>query len=109
MCAFTQRLTQGEARHVLTDVPLSVGTLFARCVLHRDERASAFDLPSFLETVAAHLNLSADEAEPVARAVLSVIQSCLSPEVVGHVASQLPAELELLWREVWERQGSPVR
>lgn len=99
MCALTQRLTRGEARHVLVNVPLAVRPLFAPCTLERNEPAETFDLPELLRRVASKLNIPVEEAEPIARAVMVVVQCRLSPEVSEHVESQLPADIELMWRE----------
>jgi uncharacterized protein (DUF2267 family) len=93
MCALTQRLTRGEALHLLVNVPLAVRPLFASCTLERDEPAEVFDLPELLRRVASKLNVSVEEADPIARAVLVVVQRRLSPEVFEHVASQLPADI----------------
>lgn len=108
MCALEQRLTRGEATHVFKALPLSVRPLVAACTLHRSEAAPKFDERTFLERVAAHASVPVDQAERVARTVLSIAQTRLSPELFEHVASQLPSDLELLWREAWADAHPPA-
>lgn len=100
LCALTQRLTRGEAIHVLVNLPASVRTFFAECVLEREEPADTFELSELFERVATHLGIPVEEAELIAREAISLVQPRLSREVFEHVAAQLPADIELMWREV---------
>jgi uncharacterized protein (DUF2267 family) len=99
MCTLAQRLTRGEAQHLLVSLPVSVGTFFSNCALQRDEAADTFDLRGFFDRVALRLKIPVDAAEPITRRVISLVQRRLPPEVFEHVASQLPADIELMWRE----------
>lgn len=106
MCTLAQRLTRGEARHLLVGLPASVSTFFSECALERDEAAETFDLRVFFQRVATQLDIPVEAAEPIARTVISLVQQRLSPEVFEHVASQLPADIELMWREAAASAGA---
>lgn len=107
MCALARRLTRGEARHLIVNLPPSVRVFFSECALERDEPAAAFDLRGLLERVAAPLKISVEEAEPITRAVMAQVQRQMTPDVFDHVAGQLPADIELVWREVAAANAAP--
>jgi uncharacterized protein (DUF2267 family) len=109
MCSLERRLTRGEAIHVLAELPASVRRFIETCAMHRAEHAPKGDTRDFLEQVAAHLHRSAEEVEPIALAVLSVVQSRLSTEAIPHISRQLPADLQDFLAEARDRGTPPQR
>lgn len=96
-CVLTQRLSGGEARHVFRGIPAGLRELVETCVLHRDEPAEAFDLQEFLRRVSEHLDVTPRIARRISGAVFVALRKQLSKEEIGHVSSQLPADLRALW------------
>jgi uncharacterized protein (DUF2267 family) len=68
------------------------------CARHRGERGEAFDYDEFLGRVAAHLDVSWPAAEEIARTVFAAVRRMLPVKERQDVASQLPQDLEQLWR-----------
>jgi uncharacterized protein (DUF2267 family) len=99
MCSFTRRLTRGEARQLLIELSPAIRLYFQDCVLNRDEAAASFDRETFMKRLAFKLNLPVEKTEELVFAVFAFVEARLSPIVARHVASQLPQDLELLWRE----------
>ena len=99
MCNFSRRLTRGEARQLLIELAPPIRLYFQDCVLNREEAAASFDRNTFMKELAFKLNLPLERTEEVVFKVLSFIEARISPRVAMHVASQLPQDLELLWRE----------
>jgi uncharacterized protein (DUF2267 family) len=97
-CTLTRRVTAGGARDFAESVPSMLRRLLLRCTQHRAEPAEVFDRREFVGRVAAHLGISAPDAERVANAVFSAMRACLPQNQVDDVASQLPADLRQLWR-----------
>jgi uncharacterized protein (DUF2267 family) len=85
---------------------VSVSTFFSECALQRDEAAETFDLRGFFDRVATRLKIPVEAAELITRTVISLVQRRLSPEVFEHVAGQLPADIELMWREAAASAGA---
>lgn len=108
MCSFTRRLTRGEARQLLIELSPAIRLYFQDCVLNREEEAASFDRETFMKRLAFKLNLPNETTEEVVFASLAFVEARLSPAVARHVASQLPQDLELLWREA-AAAGSPAR
>jgi uncharacterized protein (DUF2267 family) len=96
-CVLTQRLSGGEARHVFRGIPAGLRGLVENCALHRDEPAAVFDLEEFLRRVADHLDVTPHVARRLSGAVFAALRKHLSKEEIGHVSSQLPADLRALW------------
>lgn len=97
MCTFAQRLSRGEARHVLLGLPITLRPLVTSCMLHRDELATPFHRDELVHRVAEHLGTADDVAEDVVRAVFSAVKTCLPSKDVEDAASQLPGDLRALW------------
>ena len=72
------------------------------CARHRGERGEAFDYDQFLRRVAARLGVSAPKAEEIARTVFAAVRQTLPVKEQQDVASQLPWDLEQLWRSTWD-------
>jgi uncharacterized protein (DUF2267 family) len=109
MCSFTRRLTRGEARHLLLELSPALRLYFQDCVLNREEAAASFDREAFLKQLAFKLNLPLDETERVVFGVFAFVQSRISQRAARHVASQLPQDLELMWREAGGSGGPAAR
>jgi uncharacterized protein (DUF2267 family) len=95
MCLLTRRISLGEARHLVSSIPEKVRPLLANCLDARGEKGDRFDRERFLYLVGHELGT--DHAEPVASAVFRAAQSFMDKEVIEHVKSQLPADLQTLW------------
>lgn len=100
MCVLSQRLSAGQAGHVLGELPEPVAGLFRACAIHRGEHGARFERPEFLRRVAVHLDIDDPRrAEAVARAVFAAVKRAIPEYEIDRVSSQLPRELDRLWRE----------
>lgn len=99
MCTFTQRLSGGEARHVLLGLPSSIRPIVTACMLHRSEIPDVFDREELMRRAADHLGTDAESAELVVRAVLRAVKECLPQKDLEDTATQLPHDLRTLWSE----------
>lgn len=98
MCALTERLTAGEAVDVLESLPAAIGSMFERCVIHREGKPTLkIDRAEFVERVSEHLGVTPAHAELVCSAVFAAVRAELPDEVATAVATQLPHELKELW------------
>lgn len=97
MCAFSERLSGGEARDLLLGLPDSLRPLVDTCMLHRSEVGAVFGRDELLRRVEDHLHVDASRAEATVRAGLSAVKRVLPEKAVLDVASQLPADLLELW------------
>ena len=93
-----QRLSRGQARDLLETLPEGLRPHVHACARHRGERGQAFDYDEFLRRVAAHLDVNGPEAEEIARTVFAAVRRTLPVKEREDVASQLPRDLEQLWR-----------
>ncbi len=97
MCTFAERLSRGEARHLLLGLPATLRPFVTSCFLHRDEPGTSFGRDDFVRRVASHLATSETVAEDVIRAVFSAVKTCLPSKDVQDASSQLPPDLRALW------------
>ncbi|HVJ92240.1 MAG TPA: DUF2267 domain-containing protein [Labilithrix sp.] len=97
MCIFSQRLSGGEARHVLLGLPNTLRPLVTTCMRHREEWADVFGRDELLRRVAHHLGTDEVTAERVVRAVFSAVKRTIPYKEVEDSASQLPPDLRDLW------------
>ncbi|MDF2697984.1 MAG: hypothetical protein K0S65_6367, partial [Labilithrix sp.] len=97
MCIFSQRLSGGEARHVLLTLPSSLRPLVTTCMAHRPEWADVFDRDELMRRVAEHLGTTRSAAKRIVEAVLTAVKRCLPEREVEDTASQLPHDLRELW------------
>jgi uncharacterized protein (DUF2267 family) len=95
LCALTQRLNLGEARHLVDHLPLDVRRRVTSCLENRSERPERFDRAEFFARVASRLQI--DHVEPVVRAVFRATERNVPPDVVKHVLAQLPLDMQRLW------------
>jgi uncharacterized protein (DUF2267 family) len=101
LCVLAQRLSGGEARDLVVTLPEGLRPRVQACTRHRGERGEAFDYDEFLRRVAAHLGVSAPKAEEITRTVFAAVRWTLPVKEQQDVASQLPWDLEQLWRSTW--------
>jgi uncharacterized protein (DUF2267 family) len=104
MCALTERLTAGEARHVIEALPPAVASTFEVCVLHRGGQPTfKIDRAEFVARVAEHLGVTPAHAELVCSAVFNAVRAELPAEIVMAIAAQLPHGLKELWllQPIW--------
>jgi uncharacterized protein (DUF2267 family) len=100
MCVLAQRLSGGEARDLVMTLPEGLRPRVQACARHRGERGEAFDYDEFLRRVAAHLDVSGAMAEEITRTVFAAVGRTLPVKERQDVASQLPWDLEQLWRSI---------
>jgi uncharacterized protein (DUF2267 family) len=99
LCAVTQRLSLAEGRDVIDALPPGVQAVFQRCNVHRDfDEEPPADREQLVGLVGAHLEVEPDDAEEIARAVLTALRAQLPRKEVHDVESQLPADLVALFR-----------
>lgn len=97
MCAFSQRLSGGEARDVFLGLPPAVRPFLEHCLLRHEEHAAVFDREALVERVAEDLGMSHRDAEHVVRVVLTAVKRMLPVKEQDDIASQLPMDLRALW------------
>lgn len=95
MGTLTLRLSKGEARHVLGALPPDLRPLLEPFVRDRDEAGEKLDAAHLVSRVAVLLNM--DDPEALVRAVFAATQEYLRSDVLEHVMSQLPRDLQDLW------------
>ncbi len=101
LCALMWRLSLSEARDMIDALPPGLQALFDRCSLHRDVEAEPpKDREQFIGFVSAHLDLDPEDAEELARVVLSALRAQLPRKEVHDVESQLPKDLVTLFHGV---------
>lgn len=96
MCTLSARLPLGEARHLIESLPEDVRDVLEPCLQNRRETPDLLmDRAMFFAHVAA--SLQTGNVEPVIRAVFHAVQHFLPHDVVHHVHTQLPRDLQRLW------------
>lgn len=94
----TERLSLGEARHLVNALPSDLRQLVDEHLALRSEHAEAFGKDDFLDRVATDLHAGdRAEAERIAKVVFKQIEEHLPASVFTHVNAQLPRELSDLW------------
>jgi uncharacterized protein (DUF2267 family) len=67
------------------------------CAWHQGERGEVFDHAESLRRVAAHLHVTALQAEATAQTVFAPVRRRLPSQAVHDVTSQLPRDLQDFW------------
>lgn len=98
VCAFSSRLSRGEALDVFLGLPHGVRPLLERCLVQRFERSVVFDREQLARRVAEELGTTPSLAEQIIGVVLNALKGLLPARAQEDVASQLPRDL----REAWE-------
>jgi uncharacterized protein (DUF2267 family) len=94
-CALSQRLSRGEARHLVQALTPDLRPLVEPCLDGRGEEAEPFGLDVLLARIADELHT--DQPEAILRAVIHATEKFLSEQAFKHVRSQLPADIDGLW------------
>ncbi len=99
MCALAQRIAHSDFEDLRELLPHPFRTRLAACERHAvAPRARFRAAEDFYEVVAEDLDRSPDEVEPTVRAVFAAVRAQLPEKDAEDVASQLPGELQPLWR-----------
>jgi uncharacterized protein (DUF2267 family) len=96
MCVLSERLSGGESRHMLEEIPPALQRLLHHCGLH-PERAEPFEFETFLHRLSRHLDIDMGEAESVANDVFAAVKYHLSPAEIAHIRRQLPKDFGDFW------------
>ncbi len=98
LCALEQRIMSDEARDLEAQLPFKLQELLHRCERHEGGVPERFGREEFLEMVANDIDCSPEEAESIARSVFTTVRSQITEGEAEDVASQLPRDLQDLWR-----------
>jgi uncharacterized protein (DUF2267 family) len=96
MCVLSERLSGGESRHLMEEIPPALRTLLHHCGLH-PENAEPFDFETFLHRLSRHLDVDMAEAETVANDVFAAVKIHLSAAEITHIRRQLPKDFGDFW------------
>lgn len=93
------RLTPEEAVHLSAQLPLLVRGIYFEDWRPADTPEKTRDRDAFLARLESRLNDDEpQEPEAAARAVFAILKRNCEPGELGHVAGQLPGEIEALYR-----------
>ena len=80
-------------------LPVNLRKLLFRCEGHElDDAVDKMSRDDFLARVAEELNMQADEAEPIVRAVLAAVSDRIGEGGIEDVLAQLPKEFRDLFQ-----------
>jgi uncharacterized protein (DUF2267 family) len=101
-CLAMLALPAEETVRLSRALPAAAGDLLSQCSLERQEEATPFGRQEYLETLSAQLDVTTQEAERIAAAVLGSVRQQLPEPEAHHLGAllheSLPEELRLLWR-----------
>jgi uncharacterized protein (DUF2267 family) len=97
MCLVNWRISGGEARDVVSSMPVYLRSLMLDCGFHPEE-ADVFGRGEFIGRVSGQLGVDAGTAEEIAKAVFAAVRKQMPAEEIDHILSQLPQDLKELWR-----------
>lgn len=95
LCAFMDRMPEGERAHLLTHLPADVRALAGPVRRHGARSPRLRTLPQLVTEVSAE-GVSPQHAEAITRAVVAALRG-LVPEEQRDVSAVLPAELRSFW------------
>jgi uncharacterized protein (DUF2267 family) len=95
--ALSQRLSGGEARHLLVTLPSTLRALVEPWIAGRGELAEVFGYEELVTRVSKALAVDPRMGERAVRAVLDQAKRWLPVTEIEDVASQLPADLKAVW------------
>lgn len=98
MGALLERLSGGEALHVLIGLPEELRPLLEGPAVDRFEPPRTFGRDELFAIVAERLEISRDDATRIVPAVLAAAKHVLPQKEIDGVASQLPRDLRSLWK-----------
>jgi uncharacterized protein (DUF2267 family) len=97
LCVLAQRLSGGEARHLVDQLPEELRSSLRVCVSHPTAPVPGWHLNTFRDLVTDHLGIPGTKAEPIIRAVFSVLHRHLDPSEEHRLRTQLPSDLRTVW------------
>lgn len=97
LCILTQRIQQGEAGNLEAQLPAKLRELVQTCDRHLDMKPSKVRRAEFITMVADDLSVPPQEAELIARNVLSTVRQHISDGEAGQVEQELPRDMRDLW------------
>jgi uncharacterized protein (DUF2267 family) len=97
VCTLVTKLTRGQAHLLLEAFPGAIQVLFEPCITHRYGPVADLDDAGFLQRISDRLGVSPAHAEQIADGVFRAVRHQLAPDVIAHVAVQLPRDLRDLW------------
>ena len=92
LCAFTDRVPEGERAHVMAHLPADVRDLAGPAERHGARPARLKTVPQLVAAVSAEGGVSPQQADEITRAVVAALRR-LVPEEQSDVAAALPADL----------------
>jgi uncharacterized protein (DUF2267 family) len=95
--ALERRILPAEAKDLEAQLPRRLVD-FLPPLEQRPQRPRRFGKEEFLQTVADDLEMPVEEMEPVVRAVFRAMRDLISEGEANDVASNLPPDLQALWR-----------
>ncbi len=99
MCALAQRIAHADFDDLREHLPEPFKTRLLPCERHAAVPRRRFLGPEdFYEVVAEDLDRDPAEIEPLVRAVFAAVRTQLSEADAEDVGSELPHELQVLWR-----------
>lgn len=97
LCALEQRIVEGEAKDLESQLPRKLVGLLQRCERHEDLRPRDLHREKFIQLVAQDLGKDAAEAETAVRTVFQTLREKVAEGEIDQVIHQLPADLRDLW------------
>ncbi|NPC84884.1 DUF2267 domain-containing protein, partial [Pyxidicoccus fallax] len=97
LSALERRILPAEARDLEAQLPRRL-VEFLPPLEQRPPRPRRFGREEFLQTVADDLEKPVEEMEPLVRAVFRAMRDLISEGEAEDVASNLPPDLQALWR-----------
>ena len=101
-------LSDDQARDLVHRLPPSMRPLIERAALKRNSHLAEGDASEYIDRVASVLQVGAQEAERLARAVIGGLAMLMTSDEIDGLATRLPAGLKELWRQA-ARIGAPRR
>lgn len=96
LCVLSRRLSGGEARELLDNLPPSVQALMQPCAAHAEE-AEPLGTEGFTRRIGEHLDVDPVRSASIARAVFAAVKKKLPEKQEQDIVDQLPEELQALW------------
>ncbi|SEL12798.1 DUF2267 domain-containing protein [Halomonas daqiaonensis] len=98
LCTLESRIEPEESQDMEAQLPQKLRELLAHCRHGKEEAPQRFGKKTFLERIAADLDVSAEEAESLTRRVFTTLRDQISDGEIQDVEGQLPPDIADLWR-----------
>ena len=100
ICVLMGRLSGDEAQNLVDALPPGFKSMLNRCAAH-DGKPEESNYRDFIMEISDHMQLQdATLGDRIARAVFSAVKGQLNRREIGDVNSQMPRDLQDLWRSV---------